>query len=48
MGAYLTKKGLIEPLCLSLVNEDQPRLGYLMKPTIGQVVCNNGMKISGK
>ena len=48
MGTYLTKKGLIEPLCLGLVNEDQERLGYLMKPTIGQVVCKNGMKISSK
>lgn len=44
----MTKKGLIEPLCLGLVNEDQPRLGYMMKHTIGQVVSTNGMKISGK
>ena len=48
MSGYLQRKGLIEPLCLSLVNADQDRKGFLDKRTIGQVVGYNGMKISNK
>ena len=48
MSGYLQRKGLIDPLCLSLVNADQDRKGFLDKRTIGQVVGYNGMKISNK
>ena len=38
MGHYLSKKGLIETLCLSLVNIDPERDGFLEKHLIGDVV----------
>lgn len=48
MGRYLQKKGLVEPLCLSLVNIDPERDGFLEKHLIGDVVSRQGMKLSFK
>lgn len=46
MGNYLNKKGLMEPLCLSLVNVDPERDGFNEKHIIGDVVNRQGMKLS--
>ena len=48
MASYLTKKDLIDSLCLSLVNSDQARDGFLNMRIIGEIVTRNGMKISEK
>ena len=48
MGRYLQKKGLVEPLCLALVNIDPERDGFAEKHLIGDVVSRQGMKISFK
>lgn len=48
MSRYLSKKELTEPLCLSMVNIDPERDGFLEKHLIGDVVARQGMKLSFK
>lgn len=48
MGSYIQKRHLTESLCLSLVNADQTRDGFLERRDLGDILAKLGMKVSSK